>query len=122
MVRIESKQPRKQRKARYTAPAHLRNRFLHAPLESSLREEYKTRSARVVKGDTVKVMRGEAAGTERVVDLVDTKRCKIVVQGVSIPKADGTEMPRPVDPSNVQITKLNLKNDPERADRVGGNR
>lgn len=62
------------------------------------------------------------AGTEGVVDLVDTKRCKIVVQGVSIPKADGTEMPRPVDPSNVQITKLNLKNDPERADRVGGNR
>jgi len=122
MVRIESKQPRKQRKARYTAPAHLRSRFLHAPLESSLREEYKTRSARVVKGDTVKVMRGESAGTEGVVDLVDTRKYKIVVQGVAIPKADGTEMPRPVDPSNVQITKLNLKDDPERAERLGGNK
>lgn len=122
MVRIESKQPRKQRKARYTAPAHLRNKFLHASLDTSLREEYKTRSARVVKGDTVKVMRGEHAGTEGVVDLVDTRRYKIVVQGVAVPKADGTEMPRPVDPSNVQITKLNLKTDPERAERLGGKR
>ncbi|HUU76324.1 MAG TPA: 50S ribosomal protein L24 [Methanoregulaceae archaeon] len=121
MVRIESKQPRKQRKARYTAPAHLRSKFIHAPLESSLQEQFNTRSARVIKGDTVKVVRGESAGTEGVVDLVDTKRYRIVVQGVSIPKADGTEMPRPVDPSNVQITKLNLK-DPRRAERLGGNK
>jgi large subunit ribosomal protein L24 len=118
MVRIESKQPRKQRKARYTAPEHLRSRFLHAPLAGSLREEYHTRSVRVVKGDTVKVLRGESAGTEGLVDGVDTKKYRIIVQGVSVPKSDGTEMPRPVDPSNVQITKLNLK-DPKRAEKLG---
>ncbi|MEM2124267.1 MAG: 50S ribosomal protein L24 [Methanolinea sp.] len=119
MVRIESKQPRKQRKARYTAPAHARNRFLHAPLAPALRENYHRRSVRVVTGDTVKVLRGESAGTEGLVDKVDTKRCMIVVQGVSVRKADGTEVPRPVHPSNVQVTKLNLK-DPKRAERLGG--
>ena len=55
MVRIESKQPRKQRKARYTAPAHARNSYLRAPLAPALREQYHRRSARVVTGDTVRI-------------------------------------------------------------------
>jgi len=80
MVRIESKQPRKQRKARYTAPAHARNNYLRAPLAPALREQYHRRSARVVTGDTVKVLRGESAGTEGSVDMVDTKRSLIVVR------------------------------------------
>ncbi|HOS81321.1 MAG TPA: 50S ribosomal protein L24 [Methanolinea sp.] len=119
MVRVESKQPRKQRKARYAAPAHARNHFLRAPLAPALREQYHRRSMRVVVGDTVKVLRGESAGTEGLVDMVDTKRSTIVVQGVSVNKADGTEVPRPIPPSNVQITRLNLK-DPKRAEKLGG--
>jgi large subunit ribosomal protein L24 len=121
MVRIVSKQPRKQRKARYNAPAHLRGKFLSAPLSPELRKEYNTRSARVVKGDTVKVVRGESAGTEGIVEDVDMARYRVVVEGVSIPKADGTEMPRPVDPSNVQITKLDLK-DAKRVEKLSEGR
>ena len=118
MVRIESSQPRKQRKARYQAPLHLKGKFLSAPLDSTLREQYRTRSARVVKGDTVKVLRGSSKGTEGVVDMVDVGKSRIVVQGVSVNKADGTEVPRPIDASNVKITKLNLK-DPKRAQHLG---
>jgi large subunit ribosomal protein L24 len=121
MVRLESKQPRKQRKIRYHAPAHLRGKFLSAPLSEDLRKQFNTRSARVVKGDTVKVVRGESAGTEGVVEEIDTGRYCIIVEGVSIPKSDGTEMPRPVDPSNVQITKLNLK-DAKRSDKFSEGR
>jgi large subunit ribosomal protein L24 len=121
MVRIVSKQPRKQRKARYNAPAHLRGKFLSAPLSPELRKQYNTRSVRVVKGDTVKVVRGESAGTEGIVEEVDMARYRVVVEGVSIPKADGTEMPRPVDPSNVQITKLDLK-DSRRVEKLSEGR
>lgn len=121
MVRIESKQPRKQRKARYTAPLHLRGALLSAPLSKELRGEYRRRSVRVIKGDTVKVLRGESTGTEGVVEAVDMGRYRIIVEGVSIPKADGTEMPRPIDPSNVQITKLNLK-DAKRAEKMAEGR
>ncbi|MDD1710499.1 MAG: 50S ribosomal protein L24 [Methanoregulaceae archaeon] len=117
MVRIESIQPRKQRKARYNAPAHLRGKFLSAPLAPELRTQYKKRTLRVIKGDTVKVLRGDAAGTEGLIDDVDTGRSLLIIQGVSIPKADGTEVPRPVNPSNVQITKLNLK-DPKRVGKL----
>ena len=118
MVRIASKQPRKQRKARYTAPIHLRGLFLSAPLDTPLREKYSMRRTRVVKGDTVKILRGDFKGEEGVVDDVDTKKSKLVVHGATVTKADGTEVPRPVDPSNVKITKLNLK-DKLRASRLG---
>ena len=59
-----SKQPRKQRKARYNAPLHIRQKFMGARLSESLSKEYGTRSAPVIAGDTVKVMRGDFKGTE----------------------------------------------------------
>lgn len=114
----KSSQPRKQRKAQATAPLHERGRTLGAPLAPALREQYKRRHIRVVKGDTVKVLRGDHRGEEGVVDEVDVKRCALLVHGVSITKADNTEVPRPVHPSNVQITKLNLK-DKQRSEKIG---
>ncbi|HVP95365.1 MAG TPA: 50S ribosomal protein L24 [Methanoregulaceae archaeon] len=119
MVRILSSQPRKQRKARYQAVAHERGSFLSAPLSKTLRGEYRRRSLRVVKGDTVKMTRGSSSGTEGLVDEVDTKHLKIWVHGVTGTKADGTEVPRPVDPSKVEIVKLNLK-DPRRNMKLSG--
>jgi large subunit ribosomal protein L24 len=118
MVRIASEQPRKQRKARFTAAAHERTRFLHAPLSAGLREKYGKKTLRVVKGDTVKLTRGDFSGEEGVVDAVNTGRAKIVVHGVSSTKADGTEVPRVVDASKVEITKLNL-NDKRREAKLG---
>jgi len=118
MVRVESSQPRKQRKARYTAPSHVNTKFLNAPLSEVLKEQYKKKTLRVVKGDTVRVTRGDFTGDEGIVDAVDTRKSKIVVHGVSNTKADGTEVPRAVDASNVQITKLNLA-DKRRVEKLG---
>ena len=109
MVRIASTQPRKQRKFRYNAPLHARGRFLNAPLSKDLRTQYNRRNVRVVTGDTVRVIRGDFSGSEGVVDRVNLEASQIIVHGVVSTKADGTEVPRPVDPSNVCIVKLNLK-------------
>jgi large subunit ribosomal protein L24 len=108
MVRIESSQPRKQRKARYNAPSHIRTKYLNAPLSDALKERYKAKTLRVVKGDTVRVLRGDFVGDEGVVDGVNTTKSKLIVHGVLSTKADGTEAPRLIDASNVQLTKLNL--------------
>jgi large subunit ribosomal protein L24 len=118
MVRIASHQPRKQRKARFMASSHEKTKFLNAPLSSSLKEKYGKKTLRVIKGDTVKLTRGDFAGEEGVVDSIDTGRAKLVVHGVSLTKADGTEVPRVVDASKVQITKLNL-NDKRREEKLG---
>ena len=103
-----SKQPRKQRKRIYRAKLHQKHKFLHATLSPELRKKYGKRAVRVVKGDTVKVMRGDFKGHEGKVERVDMKKLVIYVEGVTVAKADGTEVLRPVYPSNVMITKLNL--------------
>jgi large subunit ribosomal protein L24 len=117
MARLLSEQPRKQRKARYNAPSHVKTKFLNAPLSDALKEQYKKKTLRVIKGDSVRVTRGDFVGTEGIVDEVDTGNAKIVVHGVFSTKADGTEVPRGVDASNVQITKLNL-NDKRRVAKL----
>lgn len=106
--KTRSKQPRKQRRALYNAPLHLRQKLVRAPLSTDLRGEYRKRSVQVRTGDSVLIMRGDNRGKEGKVQKVDLKSVKIWVEGLVIAKSDGTEVPRAIHPSNVMITKLNL--------------
>ena len=49
-----SKQPRKQRKYRYNAPLHTKQKFLQVHLSPELRKKYSLRNILVKKGDKVK--------------------------------------------------------------------
>lgn len=80
-----------------------------ARLSEALAKQYGTRSAAVITGDTVKVMRGDFKGTEGKVQAVSLMDGTIKVDGVISTKVDGTEVPRPIYPSNVMITKLEMK-------------
>ena len=117
MQQISSVQPRKQRKALADAPLHVRHRFLNAHLSEALLVKYNRRNFPLIKGDTVKVMRGAFRGHEDKVASVDLQIRKVTVEGVTTTKADGTKKARPVDPSNLLITRLNLT-DPLRRDRL----
>lgn len=116
-----SKQARKQRKAQYNAPTHVRRRMVASHLSEDLIKRYKTRSAMVIVGDTVKVLRGDekVRGVEGKVTNVDTMTGKVVVEGITIAKADGTLKERPVHASNLVITKLDLT-DPWRKEKLEG--
>jgi len=106
-----SKQPHKQRTQTERAPLHKRGKQLHATLSDDLREEYGTRRTRVNAGDTVEVMRGDHAGEDGEVVRVSLEDGVIHVEGVTVETADGEEVPRPVDASNVRITDLDLSDD-----------
>ncbi len=110
---------RKQRKWRANAPLHKKKRMVSAHLDSALMTEYNVRSLPVRKGDTVKILRGnkDFRASEAKVASVDLKSCKIIVENVTIPKADGTQKPKPVDPSDVVLTKLDLS-DPWRKEKL----
>lgn len=112
-------QPHKQRQADATASLHERHDQVKAPLSSDLREEYDRRSVRVNAGDTVEVQRGDFAGTEAEVLTVDLKDAVIHVEDVTIETADGEEVPRPLDASNVTVTALTL-DDERREARLRG--
>ena len=105
-----STKARKQRKARFNAPLHKKRRMVSAHLDSALMSEYNVRSLPVRKGDTVKIIRGAKdfrTGEAKVAD-VNLKEMKLVIENITIPKADGTQKSKPVDPSDVLITKLDL--------------
>ena len=114
-----STKAKKQRKARADAALHKKKRMVSAHLDSGLMSEYNVRSMPVRKGDTVKILRGaeDFKASEAKVASVDLKHCKIIVENVTIPKADGTQKPKPVDPSDVMLSKLDLS-DPWRKSKL----
>lgn len=101
-----SAQPRKQRMRLYHAPLHARGKFLRAPLSRELRAKTGKRALRVRKGDRVRVLKGDFKGLEGEVLSVDTKRGRVTVQGASVKKADGTEVPLSIHTSNLLILRL----------------
>ena len=103
-----SVQPRKQRKFRANAPLHVLRRFISSSLSPALRERYKRRSMPVRTGDEVRVMRGSKKNLKGLVERVDLKAGKIYIDSMKTKKTDGSEIHTPIDPSNIQITVLNL--------------
>ena len=104
-----SKQPRKQRKALYNAPAHARGKNLSASLSKDLREKVGTRTLPVKAGDKVRVVRGDFKGHEGEVLTVDYGSYKVTIEEVTLSKPDGTATFLPVDPSNLVIIDVDLK-------------
>ncbi|RJT02657.1 50S ribosomal protein L24 [Halococcus sp. IIIV-5B] len=112
-----SKQPHKQRTRTERAPLHEKHRQVRATLSGDLRDEYGKRSARVNAGDTVEVMRGDFAGEEGEVMSVDLRNTTVDVEDVTVETADGEDVPRSLDASNLRITDLDL-DDSRREDRL----
>lgn len=108
MRRPKSKKPRKQRKFLYTAPLHIRRKFMAAHLSKELRDKYKRRSLPVRKGDEVKIMRGEFAGKTGKVSRVDLRKYKVYVEGITRKRTVGTTVQVPIHPSNLLLINLNL--------------
>ena len=105
-MELKTKQPKKQRKIFFNLPLHLRWRLLTAPLSKDLQKELGIKRLYVRKGDVVRIVRGDWKGHEGKVVEVDLKRGRIFVEGVTIKKADGTEVFYPIHPSKVVIVKL----------------
>ncbi|WP_256685474.1 50S ribosomal protein L24 [Halococcus qingdaonensis] len=106
-----SKQPHKQRTREERAPLHEKHRQVRATLAGDLREEYGRRSARVNAGDTVEVMRGDFAGEEGEVVTVDLQDAVVHVEEITLETADGEDVARALDASNLRITELTLDDD-----------
>ncbi len=105
---MESMMPRKQRKDLFNAPLHKKRKWISSHLEEKLLLKYDKRSISVIKGDTVKVMRGSFRGHEDKVARVDVRKRYLEIEGITMSKADGNKIAKPIHPSNVLITKLNL--------------
>jgi len=102
------KNPRKQRKRLFNAPAHIRHKLMSAPLSRELVASRGAKTLPVRKGDTVRIQRGDNKGFEGKVSRVDLKAFRIYMEGLTREKVDGTNIFLPVHPSKVEIRNLNL--------------
>jgi len=109
-----SEKPRTQRNQTRDAPLHERHRQVRSTLSAELRGEHDVRRVRVNQGDTVEVMRGDFAGHEAEVVTVDLRDGVVHVEDVVQETADGEEVPRSLDASNLRVTDLNLDDDRRR--------
>ncbi len=104
-----SVQPRKQRKYRFNAPTHIRQKFMTVNLSKTLRKEHKRRNIEARKGDKVKIMRGSFKGHSGIIERVDRKLVRIYVNGAETTKKDGSKTLVPQSPSKLQLISLDLK-------------
>jgi large subunit ribosomal protein L24 len=92
----------------YDASTHRRSRYLGATLSPDLRSQYGTRSVRVTKGDSVKVLRGEYKGIEGKITEVYTENGRLAIEGIQREKVRGGNIPVLIHSSNVMVVSLNL--------------
>mmetsp|Transcript_28612 Transcript_28612/g.66292 ORF Transcript_28612/g.66292 Transcript_28612/m.66292 type:complete len:137 (+) Transcript_28612:85-495(+) len=102
---------RKNRKAHFTAPSHIRRKIMSASLSKDLRSKYAVRSLPIRRDDEVMIMRGQFHDREGKVTQVYRKKYCIHVERVTRDKANGQTVPVGVHPSKVVITKLKLDKD-----------
>jgi len=90
-------------------PKHKRDKMVGGVLEDSLRNQYQRNGVRVIKGDSVRVIRGEYKGVEGKVDKVDTQHATFHIEGIQRDKIRGGQVKIPIHSSNVIVIALNLE-------------
>jgi large subunit ribosomal protein L24 len=92
-------------------PKHQRDKMVGAVLEDSLRKQYGRKNIRVIKGDSVRVMRGEYKGVEGKVEKLNTEQATFHIEGIQREKIRGGQVKVPIHSSNVMVISLNLDDD-----------
>ena len=87
-------------------------------LSKNLKKEYNTKSLRIVKGDSVRIMRGEYKGVEGKVEKLNTLKGRLSIEGVQREKIKGGQVKVQIHASNVRITSLHL-DDKYRKNKIG---
>jgi large subunit ribosomal protein L24 len=87
-------------------------------LSSNLKKEYNRKSLRIVKGDSVKIMRGEYKGVEGKVEKLNTVKGRLSIEGVQREKIKGGQVKVQIHASNVRIMSLQL-DDKYRKNKLG---
>ena len=98
-----TKNPGKQRKMLFNAPAHMRHKLMAAPLSAELLAQRGVKTLPVRKGDTVRIVRGDHKGFEGKVSRVDLKHFRVYLEGLTREKVDGTAVFVALHPSKVMI-------------------
>jgi len=102
-----SSHPRKTRNNQiYYATLQRASKQLSGSLSKELRKKYGKRSARIVEGDTVKIVRGEFAGVDGKITKISIPDRGVNIEGVKKEKLKGDKFDVYVHTTNIILTSL----------------
>ena len=100
--------PTKMRNQRiYQATLQTRSKQMGSSLSKDLQKKYGKKSARVVEGDTVTILRGEFKGVDGKIARISTQKSSVAIDGVKKEKTKGDKFDVYIHTSNLVITALN---------------
>jgi len=85
-----------------------KNITVSSNLSDNLKKQYNKRSLNVIKGDTVKILRGEYKGVEGKVEKINALNGRLSIEGVQREKIKGGQVKVQIHSSNVIISALKL--------------
>ncbi|ARS64375.1 50S ribosomal protein L24P [Candidatus Nitrosomarinus catalina] len=91
----------------FQATIQTRSKQLGANLSKDLQKKYGKKSARVVEGDSVTILRGEFKGVDGKVSNISTSKSSVAIEGVKKEKTKGDKFDVYIHTSNLVITSLN---------------
>ena len=107
-MKQSSSLPRKTRNHQiYYATMQRASKQLSGSLSKELRKKYGKRSARIIEGDTVKIVRGEFAGVDGKITKISIQDRGVNVEGVKKEKLKGDKFDVYVHTTNIILTALN---------------
>ena len=115
-----SSHPRKTRNQQiYYAAMQTASKQLSCSLSKELRKKYGKRSARIIEGDTAKIVRGEFAGVDGKVTKISIPDRGVNIEGVKKEKLKGDKFDVYVHTTNIILTVLST-NDKWRINKLEG--
>ena len=91
----------------FQATMQTRSKQLGANLSKDLQKKYGKKSARVVEGDSVTILRGEFKEVDDKVSKISTQKTSVAIEGVKKEKTKGDKFDVYIHTSNLVITSLN---------------
>jgi large subunit ribosomal protein L24 len=91
----------------FQATLQTRSKQMGSALSKDLQKKYGKKSARVVEGDSVTILRGEFKGVDGKVSKISTQKSSVAIDGVKKEKTKGDKFDVYIHSSNLVITSLN---------------
>ena len=91
----------------FQATLQTRSKQMGSALSKDLQKKYGKKSARVIEGDSVTILRGEFKGVDGKISKISTQKSSVAIEGVKKEKTKGDKFDVYIHTSNLVITSLN---------------
>ena len=91
----------------FQATLQTRSKQMGSALSKDLQKKYGKKSARVVEGDSVTILRGEFKGVDGKISNISTQKSSVAIDGVKKEKTKGDKFDVYIHTSNLVINSLN---------------